>query len=254
MARTSVIYNGSGISTLQATTNAQLALLPGIIIRNIQLLVPGDLRNLNTAAWGIILTYDTGGSGTQAFQVLLSSAPEESTVIATAQAFTVANPTYFFAPPVLTPWTQGGRQTQHYFSVLLYNSNAATGAANFSDYGPGTGSQVTSAVVSYVQAANTAATAVTNASFTVGTYQGMFIDYVLTRGAGISKTGTLTINGDSAAPAVTDSTQGAIVGAPGITWTVTVLASVVTLKLAVDNSVPGVGIRLTGQIQAMLTP
>lgn len=253
MARTVVTYNGTSISALQATVNAQLALLPGIIMRNAQLLVPGDLRNLNNAAWGFILTYDTGGTGTQPFAVLLSPGTEESVAVAASQTFITANPTYFFAPILVTNWTQGGRQTQHYFSMLVYNTNAATGGANYADFGPGTGVEVTSGT-SYQQAANTAATAVTGLSFAVATYQGLVVDYVLTRGAGVSKTGQLVVNGDSAAPTITDSTQGAVTGAPGITWTVTVSTGVVTVKLAVDNTIPGVGIRFLGQVQALLAP
>src|SRR5580658_7769686 len=118
MARMIVTYNAASIGALQTLVNAQLALLPGILLRNAQLLVPGDLRNLNTLQWGFILTYDTGGTGTSPFVVLLSAAPEQTLAAAASQTFITANPTYFFAPPQLIGWTQGGRQPNHYFSML----------------------------------------------------------------------------------------------------------------------------------------
>lgn len=252
MARTVVTYTGSGPATLMATVNAQLALLPGILLRGVQLCAPGDIRYLSNQVWAVIVTYDTGGSGTSPYQVLISSATEEALAAAASQAFITLNSTYFFAPVVLSAWTGGGRGTPKFFSLLVYNVSQATGSANYADIGPGTGSENVFGLA-YTQAANTAATTITGLNFAVGVFQGLIIDYVATRGAGVSKTGTLTVNGDATSPAITDSTQGAVTGAPGLTWTTTVATGIVSVKLAVDNST-GTAVALRFQVHQLVSP
>lgn len=87
----------------------------------------------------------------------------------------------------------------------------------------------------FTLAQNTAATNIPNASFPLGVCRGGQLDYVITRGAAITRKGTLQIAGDSASPSVSDS--AASVGAAGITWSAVVSGSSVQVQIATDNVV-----------------
>lgn len=103
----------------------------------------------------------------------------------------------------------------------------------------------------HTQAENTAATDVTDALFALATYSGAQLDYVLTRGAGIVRKGTLQIAGDASAPSVSD--VAAAVGAAGVTWSAIVASGNVQLQIAVDNSI-ATGIRLRWELNPWLVP
>ncbi|MEY2855622.1 MAG: hypothetical protein RL030_2754 [Pseudomonadota bacterium] len=98
---------------------------------------------------------------------------------------------------------------------------------------------------------NTAATAIDQAMFVLGTHRGGQLNYVLTRGSGIVRKGTVHIAGDASAPSVSDT--AAAVGSAGITWSATASGSVVQLKIATDNSV-AVSIRVRWELELWREP
>ena len=103
----------------------------------------------------------------------------------------------------------------------------------------------------YTQTYNTAATDVTSALFDNATYSGAQLDYVITRGSGIVRKGTLQIAGDATSPSVADT--AAAVGASGITWSAIVSGGNAQVQIAVDNSI-ATGIRVRWELNRWLVP
>ncbi len=103
----------------------------------------------------------------------------------------------------------------------------------------------------FTLAENTAATAVPSAAFVLGVHRGAQLNYILTRGAGVVRKGTLQVAGDSTAPSVSDT--AAAVGAAGITWSATVAGGVVQIAIATDN-VLAIPIRLRWELEQWREP
>ena len=228
---TTVLSSTNPTSLVNVVTNA-LALLTSSCIRGLELLLPGDPRYTGSGEWQVALTTEDGVKVGNPFAIGLYAAASTTAAAALAQVFITAHPTYFFGPVTILNLTEGSRSATKAVAIQVYNTVLADGVAKFGVKADG----VTAGNLSgyYTQADNTGAANVTGLLFDTGIYRGMIVDYALTRGA-TRKTATMVVCGDAAASTITDPAT-TVVGAPGITFTVTTAAGIAQVQLAVDAS------------------
>lgn len=103
----------------------------------------------------------------------------------------------------------------------------------------------------HLQAQNTAATSIPRLGITLAAHLGLVVDFVISRGAGRVRTGTLHLAGDAAAPSLTEAATS--VGSLGITWSAIAAGGVNQIQLAVDNAV-AVPVRLRWSARKLKVP
>ena len=251
MAITTTILSSNNPTSLIDVVNNALAFLTTSCIRKLELLAPGSPRYTSGGEWQVALTTEDGVKLGNPFQIYISAQYSPSAAAAAVQVFMTANPTCFFSPVTVIDLSEGSRLATKAVAIVVYNTVLADGVAKYGIKADGVTADNFSGY--YTQAANTGATAITGLLFDSAIYRGMIIDYSYTRLA-TSKTCTgCVVLGDAAAPVITDPAT-TVVGAPGGTLSVAVALGIVQVRLAVDNSQPGVNLNMRWTARRLLLP
>lgn len=156
------VANPTG-APVEAAINAILAALTSSVIKAFNLVLT-DKSPASTRAIRAVIDSESGGATLlSAYQVRILEATDDASLVAMANAFMAANPTWFYSPILYLYSDQAQGQTLRSVGAIVYTSDAANGAANW-QAGGGSGEQ---AVITLADGATIATDASLGSTFQV---------------------------------------------------------------------------------------